>query len=502
MARRAPKQARDTRPAWRIDAGPRRTRALMKRTWTTPTSCGPWGDRRSLGGPLAKGGVLVAKRLDLLAQSLVFLPEGLRLGTQRGQLGPEAGDITAAAGGLRGAAAFDGFGHDGLADLAAHLLLAAAVEGHVPGDQPLRLPDLAEPTLLEELFHPLEVGSAIEDAQLLLALVQPLVEHLDGGLVALVEDDGLAVAAAEGLEHVVHVRHLARKNQLEPAGAVRSAHGVHDLQHAGRLAVRIRRTRHVPEHLLENELEEALALLGLAAGEGFQVHVGVNEVLSAVIDALELVVQLQHGLHGLLEHVNHAQARAGIATRDVGVARLDHFVEQRVVRLESLVEQVVVGAVADVDSADEIDRRPVIVGIADDAGLQRPPAGRVILESQELGLRRCFGVLRRLAALLHRHGRRRREPGESQDQHAGRPQARQPGPKSARIAMFSHVQASGTTTTARPAYAPGGNPIIYLTLSTRCPSAQVAVSRGFTRTLTASLTPPDRPVAGASEQVS
>ncbi len=122
----------------------------------------------------------------------------------------------------------------------------------------------------------------------------------------------------------------------------------------------------------------------------------MDEVLGAVVDPLELVIELQHGLHRLLEHVDHAHAPARLAARKVRVTRLDHLVQQRVVVLEALVEQVVVGPVAHVHGADEVHRRPVVVGVAHDAGLERAAAGGVGLEAQEAGVRihllGCLGL--------------------------------------------------------------------------------------------------------------
>jgi len=107
---------------------------------------------------------------------------------------------------------------------------------------------------------------------------------------------------------------------------------------------------------LEEHRHEAFAALGHRLGKVVGRHVGMDEILFLVVDVLQLVFELQHVLHAVLQHVDGRQVAAVAPT--LGNARprgCDQLVQHDVVLLELLVERVVVALFADMHGADQVD---------------------------------------------------------------------------------------------------------------------------------------------------
>ena len=239
----------------------------------------------------------------------------------------------------------------------------------------------------------------VEEPDVLLPLRDRLLQDADRGLVALGDEDR-AVRAFEAGDLLLHVLELTPEDHLEVAGAVRAREGDEQLGQAD--LRRLLRLLHLRHHRAEHERQDALAALLLELHELLGRQVGVHEVLRAVVDRVELELELEQVLQQPLERADHAvglHARPG----DGGVPRLHHLVKERVVPLERLREVGEVLPLADVDGGDEVDAGALLALVRHDRRLEAPAAVVVLDEAEELLLLRVRrrGGLLRARGLLH-----------------------------------------------------------------------------------------------------
>ena len=108
----------------------------------------------------------------------------------------------------------------------------------------------------------------------------------------------------------------------------------------------------------------------------------MHEVWLAIVDLVELETEVEDSRQRDLGLRQQAFALPDLVV-DVDTGRCDQFVEQRVVIREAVIELGVIGLVANVDRADEVDTDPSAF-IGDDAELQRArQALRVLVDTRE-----------------------------------------------------------------------------------------------------------------------
>ena len=174
------------------------------------------------------------------------------------------------------------------------------------------------------------MGSSVEDADLLRALLDPLLENLECDLVALGENHGSALGFHGG-DEVLDLVELAAEYQLEAVGTVAAEEDfnhVSDVHRRGCLA----RLHHFELCLvaLEHHRQQAFVAIILHRLEGGRVHVRVDEILRGVVDPAQLVVEVERLLHHHLERADRIAALAGVEVsglqRPLAIAA-DHLVE-------------------------------------------------------------------------------------------------------------------------------------------------------------------------------
>ena len=128
----------------------------------------------------------------------------------------------------------------------------------------------------------------------------------------------------------------------------------------------------LPHHAKEHREEALLAVLH-RFGEVVGRHVGVDHVALGVVDELELVFEAEHVLKAVLQHRHWVASRFG-ALGNTGPFGGHQLVEHDVILLELLIQVLIIGLLAHMYGADQINHyaglRRIVGNEASNRGLQ------------------------------------------------------------------------------------------------------------------------------------
>src|SRR2546425_12431093 len=111
----------------------------------------------------------------------------------------------------------------------------------------------------------------------------------------------------------------------------------------------------------------------------------MDEVLAAVVDVVELEIEIERVLEEVLKHADSAEGPLA-RLRGAGPLGPDHLVQHRVIAGEGPVQRLVIGLLADVNGGYEVDGDVSAVLVGGDGALEFPSAMAVVHEAEEGGL--------------------------------------------------------------------------------------------------------------------